>query len=77
MFSVVLNIPGIDDKYFTDPDVIDRVPGMLTYLSLLYAIVLTIAYFMVTLPPKSHDGNQEKEELGVWEGLKEFLKVFA
>lgn len=66
---------GIDDKYFTSPDVIDRVPDLLLYLSLLYAVVLTIAFFMVTLPPS--DDPIDDKETGVINNLKDFLKIFA
>ena len=59
---------------------IDRVPNMLTYISLLYAVVFAIAFFLVTLPPKSDEEleiERNNREKGVWDGLKEFLKVFA
>ena len=40
-------VNGSDDKYFTDPDVLDRVPNLIYIESVLYACVFAMGTFEV------------------------------
>ena len=43
---------GIDDKFFTDPDVLDRVPTLLYSMAAIYFGVLLLVTPLMVKPPK-------------------------
>ena len=52
------NVSGIDDKYFTDPDVLDRVHTLLYIQAAIFGSVFVIATLMMTTP---NDGVANEE----------------
>ena len=92
------NIPavavnGSDDKYYEDPDVLDRVPTMLYVLSIIYTVSLIIGCALFSKPPKKAADNDDddcddkeepdrdeekvKESNWKWSKIKKEVKLFA
>ncbi len=62
-------VEGIDDKFFTDPDVLDRVPTLFYALSALYATVMFTAMIFLG-EPKGDDGGEFGPDQSVCDRLK-------
>ena len=53
------NTNSSKSSYFNDQSVLDNVPYLLLYMSAIYAVIFTIAYFITVGAPAKED-NQEK-----------------
>ena len=71
--------PGCDenvtlcDRYYTDPDLLDRIPWMFLLSGAIYAVMGVIAFFLIAEPQ-----HQEKEEISLdakYDGNDEALNL--
>ena len=50
---------GVDEGYFTDPDLLSRVPGLLLILASIYLGLGLLACLLITQPPETEVGQLE------------------
>ena len=55
---------GPDEGYFTDPDLLGRVPNLLLILSAIYLTLGMIACFLITQPPEDWLQQNSDEDSG-------------
>ena len=70
-------VNGSDDKYYTDPDVIDRIPTLMYSLSALYFSFLMLGCLFISDPPKAAKEEPKEKLKYKWANVKEEIKTFA